>query len=126
MSYSTPTAAELQARYPAFTDVADWTIDLWIAEGEEETATWPDTVRARAVMAYAGHRMAEQGLGTASAFGQGVNSFRSGSFAASLSDTAANRTGLSATIYGREFLDLARRYFGGPRLAWVPPADVTS
>lgn len=123
MAYITPTATELQTRYPAFADVADATIDLWIEEGETETtsAVWPEDIRARAVMAYAAHRMAELGLGAGNVEA-GVTSFKSGTFAATISSAQAGRTGFKSTKYGREFSDLSYRYFGGPRLAWTPPS----
>lgn len=122
MAYSTPTAADLQARYPAFAAVADATIDVWIAEAESDTTSWTgdaDTDRTRAVLALAAHKMAEQGLST-NASAQGVTSFKSGTFSASVSEVQANRTGLDATIYGREYLALAKRHFGTPVLAWTP------
>ena len=123
MAYTTPTAADLKARYPAFADVLDATVELWIAEAEDETITWPADVRARAVMAYAAHKLNEYGLG-AGATPQGVNSFKSGTFSATLSDAQASRTGFAASVYGREYQMLQRRYFGGPRLAWTPPTNV--
>jgi hypothetical protein len=69
-------------------------------------------------MAYAAHRMAEQGL--SGAMVGGVTGFKSGTFSAQLSEQAANRTGFNATIYGREFLSLARINFAGPRTAVIP------
>lgn len=121
MAYVTPTAAELKSKYPAFADVADATVVLWIAEGDTETVAWADDIRPRAVMLYAAHRMSEGGQGRG-AIAQGVVSFKSGTFSTTLADGAATRTGFDATVYGREYLALARRYFGGPRLAWTPPA----
>lgn len=123
MPYSAPTLAEFRVRYPAFDAVADATVQTYLDDGVADTTAWPDDIRSRAVMLLAAHHLAEQGLGTGSVMA-GVSSFKSGTFSATLSDGAANRTGLSATIYGREYLALARRYFGGPRLAWTPPAHV--
>lgn len=122
MAYIVPTAADLKARYPAFTAVADATVDVWLEDAATfADASWPDADRRVAVMAYAAHRLAELGMG-AGAIPAGVTSFRSGSFSANVSDAQASRTGLSATVYGREFLALRRRSFAGPRLAWTPPA----
>jgi len=123
MAYITPTAADLKARYPAFAAVPDATLELWIAEGEEETVAWPVDARARAVMAYAAHKVNEYGLG-AGAIAQGVSSFKSGTFSATIADAQASRTGFAASVYGREYQMLQRRYFGGPRLAWTPPTNV--
>lgn len=119
MSYTAPTAATLKTRYPAFSAVGDSTIDYWLNEAATEVGdSWPEDVRANAQMAWAAHRMVE--LGTAGITGVngggGVSSFRSGSFSATLTDEAANRVGYDATVYGREFKALARRWFSGPRV----------
>ncbi|WP_368655950.1 DUF4054 domain-containing protein [Novosphingobium sp. B1] len=53
-----------------------------------------------------------------------MTSFKSGTFSASVSDGVASRTGYDATVYGREFKQLARSLFSGPRLAWSPPSGV--
>lgn len=123
----TPTPSTLletfRVRYPAFAAVADASVSLWLDEGAVEVAAWPDAQQARAAMLYAAHNLASQGLGTGAIPG-GVTSFKSGTFSASVSDSAARRTGFSSTVYGREYLALMRRYFGGPRLAWTPPEYV--
>ena len=115
-----PTLADFRTRYPAFAAVADATVQYWLDEGFAEVAAWREADQPRGALAYAAHKLASQ----TGAAPEGVTSFKSGTFSASLSDTAANRTGFAATIYGREFLDLARRSFGGPRLAWTPYANV--
>lgn len=119
MAYSKPTLATFRALYPAFAAVADATVEAWIDAGDAETEAWPDDYRASAVMLYAAHKMATQGLGTG-AIPAGVTSFKSGTFSATVSDGLASKTGLSATAYGRDYLDLMRREFGGPILAWTP------
>jgi hypothetical protein len=123
MAYVVPTLADFRTRYPAFDAVADETVQVYLDDGDAETAAWPDADRARAVMLYTAHQLANQGLGTG-AIVAGVTSFRSGSFSATLSDAAAARTGFNATSYGRDYLALMRRNFSGPRLAWTPPVDV--
>lgn len=122
MAYTAPTAATLKARYPAFASVADATVDYWLAEAAEDCAGWPDSLRARGEMALAAHRMAELGI-VAGTVPAGVTSFKSGTFSATVSDGVASRTGYDATVYGREFRQLARSVFGGPRLAWQPSAE---
>ena len=117
-----PTIADFRTRYPAFAAVADASVQYWLTEGFAEVSAWADSDQPRGAMAYAAHRLTEQGVGGATP--QGVTAFKSGTFSASVSDTQANRTGFNATVYGRDFLDLARRNFGGPRLAWVPPVHV--
>ncbi|MFN3474080.1 MAG: DUF4054 domain-containing protein [Blastomonas sp.] len=123
MAYTAPTPDQFRARYPAFAALDNAAIQVWLDEGETETATWADDTRARAVMLYAAHKLAEGGQGTGN-IAAGVTSFKSGTFSATITDAAASRTGFYATVYGREYLDLMRRNFGGPRLAWQPPAYV--
>lgn len=120
MAYTTPSSGDLTARFPAFAAVSGVTIAYWIDEGEAQTASWPDTGRDRAVMAYAAHRMAELGIGSTS-IPVGVTSFKSGTFSATVSDSVAGLTGMDATVYGREFVTLRRVAFAGPRMAWAPP-----
>ena len=121
MSYTKPTLSTFRTLYPAFAAVADATVEAWIDRGDAETAAWPDTDRADAVMLFAAHRMSASGLGTG-AMVSGVTSFKSGTFSATVSDAAASRTGYGSTSYGRDFLTLQRRNFGGMTSAWVPPA----
>jgi hypothetical protein len=123
MAYTAPTVEDLKSRYPAFDAVADATVQVWLDEGESDTSNWSDETRFRANMLYAAHKMSEQGLGKG-ATPQGVTSFKSGTFSASIAGKQADRTGFGATIYGREFLELARRNFAGPRLAYTPNVSV--
>lgn len=124
MAVTPPTLSDFRTRYPAFAAVADGTVTYWLDEGIAEVAAWNEADQPRGALAYAAHKLAEQGMGTAAGAPQGVTSFKSGTFDASISDQAANRTGFKATIYGREFLELARRSFGGPRLAWTPSVSL--
>jgi hypothetical protein len=121
MAYISPTSATLKARYPAFVTVADATVETWLAEAAEDCANWSESLRARGEMALAAHKMAELGIVTG-LIPAGVTSFKSGTFSATVSDKAASASGYDATVYGREFKQLARALFGGPRLAWSPPA----
>jgi len=115
-----PTIADFRTRYPAFAAVGDSSVQYWLTEGFAEVAAWNDADQPRGAMAYAAHKLASQ-TGTVA---EGVTGFKSGTFSAQISEQAANRTGFAATVYGREFLDLARRNFAGPRLAWTPSAHV--
>lgn len=121
MAYTAPTSATFKARYPAFATVADATVDYWLTEVAEDCANWSDGIRARGEMALAAHKMAELGIVTGT-IPVGVTSFKSGTFSATVSDKQASATGYDATVYGREFKQLARSLFSGPRLAWSPPA----
>lgn len=121
MAYTAPTPEQFRARYAAFAALDNAVIQGWLDEGQTETASWAEDTRARAVMAYAAHRLAEGGQGTGN-IAAGVTSFKSGGFAVTVSDEASARTGYAATVYGREYLEIMRRNFAGPRLAWNPPA----
>lgn len=123
MPYTAPTVEDFKARYTAFDAVADSTVQAFLDDGGADTETWPDADRFRAVMLYTAHQLASQGLG-AGTIAAGVTSFKSGTFSATISDSLASRTGLGATIYGRDYLGLARRNFAGPRMAWTPPTNV--
>lgn len=118
MTYTTPTAAELKARYPAFATVADATVDYWIADAEGPVGTnWSDADRPVGVMLFAAHNMALLGLASgAGSVPAGVTSFKSGTFAVTVSDKLAGASGIYATLYGRMYADLCRRLFGGARL----------
>lgn len=122
MAYIKPTASELKTRFPAFAGVADAAVNYWIDEGDTDTETWPEAIRARAVMAYAAHKLAESGALT-STVPQGLTSFKSGTFSATVSDSLASLTGFDATVYGREFIALRRTAFSGPIMAWNPPEN---
>ena len=122
MAYTAPTLADFRARYPAFDAVADATVQAWLDDGDAATGVFPDDDRHRAVMLFAAHHLSAQGLGTG-AIPAGVTSFKSGTFSATVSDGLASKTGFRSTVYGREYLALARQ-FAGPRLAWTPPAHV--
>ncbi len=112
-----PTITDFRTRYPAFAAVPDASVSYWLNEGFAEVSAWADADQPRGAMAYAAHKLA----GQAGAVPEGVTAFKSGTFSAQLSEQAANRTGFHATSYGREFLDIARRSFAGPRMAWTPP-----
>lgn len=128
--YVKPSAAHLQARYPAFADVAVTTVKLWLTDAERYVdETWLEGDYAAALMARAAHSMALLGLGQTAASSSstpvaglpaGVTSVKSADFAMSITPEQANRlaTGdLTATIYGTEFQKLLRRNKGGPRVA---------
>jgi hypothetical protein len=123
VAYTIPTLSEFRALYPAFDAVADVTVDAWLVKGDTETSTWPDPDRPDAVMLFAAHKMASSGLGTGTV-ASGVTSFKSGTFSATLSDTAASRTGFESTSYGLDYLALRRRNFVAMTTAWTPPGSI--
>jgi hypothetical protein len=129
LAYTIPTAADLKALYPAFADVADATVDAWIAKASTEAVdtSWQEIDYAPAIIDYAAHRMALLGLGVQSEVEgyarAGLTGIRSGSFSANFSDKKVSKASggsLDATAYGQSYKLLLRRNKGGPRV--VPGA----
>lgn len=128
MAYTEPTPADLKARYPAFADVADATVQVYL----DDTATsvdggWMQGDYIPAKTALAAHNMALAGLGVQSETdgyaAAGVNRIRSGNFDVSFSESkvaAASGGGLDATVYGRAYLVILRRNRRGPRFIAAP------
>lgn len=111
-------------RYPAFANVTDGVIGYWLADALRYVDdSWPEADQDPGRLALSAHLMSQAGV-LPSAIPAGVTSFKSGTFSATVSDKFASQQGLMASIYGREFLDLRKRAFAGPRLAWDPPASV--
>lgn len=115
--------ALFRLRYGAFSTLDDATIGYWLGDAAKLiTESWTEADRDPAKLALAAHMLSESGA-LSSGIPEGVTSFRSGSFSATFSDSAASRTGLLTTVYGREFLNLRRRSFIGPMSAWTPTAS---
>lgn len=110
-----PRIAELRAMFPAFVSVPDATIALWLRKSDLLVLGWPEADQNDGALYLAAHNMASLGLGKGTA-PQGVTSFKSGTFSVTVSDKAASATGYDATIYGRQYLEMCRRIFGGVRL----------
>lgn len=119
MAYVIPTPATLKLKYPAFADVADATIQLYI-DGAQVDTTWLEADYANAIMAYAAWAMTDASIGTggeiAGYIGQGVNRLKSGTLDVSFSDAATSATGFATNVYGREYDRLLRKNKGGPRV----------
>lgn len=125
MTYTTPDAAMLKIRYPAFAAVADPTVEYWLADARlTVTDSWIENDRAIAEMLLAAHNMALQGLGTAGGAvanlaAMGVTDFKSASMSVSLDAEILRGSkggGYDATSYGAQFKVYLRRNRGGPRL----------
>ena len=90
MTYTTPDAATLKLRYPAFAAVPDSTVEYWLTDARRTvTDSWIENDRAVAEMLLAAHNMALQGLGTAGGVvanlaAMGVTDFKSASMSVSL------------------------------------------
>lgn len=120
MPYTAPTASDLIARYPPFADVAEGTITYWLTDAARFVDTsWTETDYAPALIAAAAHHMAMNGLGSEAALPQGVTSFKSGTFSATVDASQAAATGWKATRFGQDYLTLLRRNKGGARVISV-------
>lgn len=125
MPYTTPTAADLKLRYPAFAAVDDAVVDYWLEDALLTVKTsWIEDDYQPAIMALAAHNMASEGLGSggdiASLGAAGVTDFKSASMSVSF-DAATVRAssggGYDSTRYGIAFKVYLRRNRGGPFLA---------
>lgn len=126
MAYAAPTPATLKTRYPSFAAVDDAAIQYWLDDALRfVTDRWIEDDRSPAMMAYAAHMMALNGLGggLAGNLPPGVTSFKSGAMDVSFSDAAAAATArgdFTSTRYGVEYGMLRRRSVGGARLVGCP------
>lgn len=123
MPYAPPTPADLKARYPAFADVLDATVQIWLTDAERFVdETWLEDDYQPAIMSHAAHQMALLGIGTttgAAAIPAGVTRFKSGTMDITVSDAAADAAAagdFGSTPYGREYARLLRRSHSGPRV----------
>lgn len=112
MAYTLPTAAALKTRYPAFSAVADATVDVAIADAALRIdETWPENQYQPGIMELAAHFLSVQGLGSGTeAALAGIKSLSVGS----LSLTSASDGGMGSyksTSYGREYLQRVRLLF---------------
>lgn len=115
MAYSTPTAADLKDRFPAFAAVPDGAIDGAIREAERLTdASWQDDDRTLAVLLYSAHVLTLDGLGTGTESQlAGFKRLKIGSLELEASASAsAATTPMGSTSYGRRFEELMRRLRG--------------
>jgi hypothetical protein len=104
------------AAFPQFKDVPEASLSFWLANADARMGgAWPASERDMAVMLLAAHNLASNGMG-ADAVPAGVTSFKSGTFSATVSDKIAGMTGFASTVYGREYLAMTQRHFGGARL----------
>lgn len=126
MSYTEPTATDLQQRYPAFATVDTDTIGYWLTDAHRYVDTsWLEGDYAPALLAVAAHNMSMAkvagiaGGDIAGMAASGLTDFKSGTFQARFSDEAVKQAvagGYQATSYGQEYADLLARNKGGPRV----------
>lgn len=139
MAYTEPTPADLKLRYPAFADVGDDVVQVYL----DDTATavdrsWPESYYLRAKVAKAAHDMTLAGIGKRSEAegwaAAGLSRIKSGNFDAAFSDAkVAKASGgtLAASPYGLIYKRLLQQAKGGPRVVgagvrpdgWAPTAQ---
>lgn len=128
MAYVIPTAAELKVRFPEFSAVDDTVVDARIEEAARMVdETWTEGDYALAIMLYACHIMALEGLGTGpdsqANTGQMANfqTIRSGQLTLTRGSYShgGGDTGdwYASTRYGSRFWRLLKLNKGGPTVA---------
>lgn len=127
MSFITP--SEFKERFPEFASVADGVVETFIDESDLYVdALWPEPARALAQGLYVAHTMKLDGHGSSATLGEqaqaisavagvaGVTKFRIDDLEVGLSDKLTEQQlgdPLASTQYGRRFIELRRKYFGG-------------
>lgn len=119
MPYVLPTPADLKTYLPAFADVPDATIQMYL-DGAQVDTSWIEADYRPAIMLWAAWAMTDGGIGTggelSGALASGVSRLKSGSLDVSFSDGAASASGYETNIYGRRWLSLYRKNKAGPRV----------
>ncbi len=135
MAYVIPTAADLKARFPEFSTVDDAVVTARIEEATRMVdESWTEGDYATAIMLYACHIMALEGLGTGpdsqANSGQMANfqTIRSGQLTLTrkASAEAGSYDWYCSTRYGSRFWRLLKLNKGGPSVAVTDPGTVTS
>lgn len=126
MAYTEPTSADLKIRYPAFAQVDDDTITWWLnyVVDKDIDQSWGPNTGPEGQMAVAAHRMVKAGVsiggGDASGLAAaGITDFKSGTFAARISDDAVKQaisSDWSSTPYGSDYELALDREKSGPRV----------
>lgn len=120
MTYARPSLARFQALYPQFATLTELAYDAW-AEKVERTVTdrYGDDQQDAAELLLA-HYLTINGVGIGTAGKMaldGATSFESGDFKVQFNHADRAKQGYGSTVYGRQFVAIQRRLFGGPRLA---------
>lgn len=116
MAHTAPTPGDLKTRYPSFSGVADATVQYWLTDAERFVSTsWIEADYAPAIMAYAAHHMALEGLYDSGAGGSlpaGVTGFKSGNLSVQIDASYARSAAAGswdATRFGKAFRIMQRR-----------------
>ncbi len=122
MPYTRPPLQTFQALYPAFRSLTELEYDAWATKVEAKVNDRYSPLQQDATELLLAHYLTINSVGigaTSKMANEGATSFRDGSFSATISDdvvAARHKGGYGATVYGRQFADIQRRLFGGPRL----------
>lgn len=121
----TLTPATFKARYTEFASVADATVTIFLTEGQLFVdASWPAAYVDKAHGLVTAHLLKYEGYGAASSAQsvgglkslEGVTEFEIDDLRVKFSDAAvtrANADTLSATSYGRQFVELRSKVWSG-------------
>jgi hypothetical protein len=119
MAFTDPTAATLKEDFPEFTSYDDPTIDRAISVAKRMVdQSWTEGDYTRAIELYACHLLTNGDLAVATSGTGGViasESLGPVSVSYQSSSQQADASGLSATVYGKEFALLLRLNRGGAR-----------
>jgi hypothetical protein len=119
MAFTDPTAATLKEDFPEFTSYDDPTIERAISVAKRMVdQSWTEGDYTRAIELYACHILTNGDLAVATSGTGGViasESLGPVSVSYQSSSQQADASGLSATVYGKEFALLLRLNRGGAR-----------
>lgn len=120
MAYTVPTAADLKARYPAFAAVGEPVVDQALLEASNRVDdSWSEKDYPTAIMLYAAHLLALDGLGTSVEVQlAGFKRVKAGSLELERSDKdgAIGAGSILSTSYGQRYSELLELNFGGQPL----------
>jgi hypothetical protein len=126
MAYTTPTAAQLKARHPAFAAVPDLTVEAFITDANRDVdTTWLEADYARAIMLLACHLMVREGIiGSSVVDGAVVQSEKLGdastTYAVPQQSGSSETNDFQSTTYGQQFARVRRQNVGGPLVSSIP------
>lgn len=117
--YGRPSPANLKAKYPAFANVSDATIQAYLDDAPVDDS-WLESDYAKAIMLWAAHTMTANGIGVTEIEGyaaSGLSRLKSGTLDVSFKDSASSADSQwSGSKYGAQFYVLLRVNKGGPRV----------
>lgn len=126
MAYARLSLADFQAMFPAFPTLTEAPYAAWASRAEARVGTNYGDDQQFATELLTAHLLATNSVGMAPGTdvlaATGATSFKSGTFSATISDAVVSQRakgGYAATIWGKQFAEIQRRLFGGPRLVGI-------